>query len=239
MSNAATVVDDLRSVAREDKAAFLPKFFQAFPGGYGQGDRFLGCVVPDQRKIARRYRHLGRDEVRKLLRSPWHEARLTGMLILVAQFEQAHERDEADAEPLVDFYLENLAAANNWDIVDATAHKILGPWLVRHPDRRGVLDGLLGHDSVWFRRVAVIATLAFIREGDFDPTLDFARRLLDDPHELIHKATGWMLREVGKRDAGLLRDFLARHVERMPRTMLRYAIEKLPPAERRRWLAER
>jgi 3-methyladenine DNA glycosylase AlkD len=164
---AKQVLSALREVAREDKAAFLRGFFQAGPGGYGEGDRFLGCVVLDQRKVARQFRDLSRNELVKLFASPWHECRLTGMLILVGQYELAakpknpHRNFECGV--IVEFYLANLDAVNNWDIVDTTAPKILGAWLVDHPDERSILDRLVESDVLWERRVAVLATLSLIR----------------------------------------------------------------------------
>ncbi|MCM2370317.1 DNA alkylation repair protein [Aporhodopirellula aestuarii] len=230
----------LRKVAREDKALFLPKFFQAIPGGYGEGDQFLGCVVPDQRKVAQQFRDLSREELVKLFASPWHECRLTGMLILVGQFELAakpkNPHRDFECREIVEFYLANLNAANNWDIVDSTAPKILGPWLVEHPDERSVLDRLAASDVLWDRRVAIVATYSLIRNDEFDEIMGLAERLLSDGHDLMHKAIGWMLREMGKRDSCQLEKFLKRNSKSMPRTMLRYSIEKLPREDRAKWM---
>lgn len=237
---AKTVLSSLRSVARADKAAFFPGFMQAVPGGYGEGDRFLGCVVPDQRKIARQFRDLPGKELQKLFASPWHECRLTGMLILVDQFERAaklknRNRDE-DCQKIVEFYLANLGAVNNWDIVDSTAPKILGPWLVEKPQQRGVLHRLAGSGVLWERRVAVLATFALIQNDEFSEIIGLAETLMHDEHDLMHKAIGWMLREMGKRDQRKLESFLKKHAKHMPRTMLRYSIEKLPRADRTKWM---
>ncbi len=233
----------LRAVARQDKAEFFPGFFQAAPGGYGEGDRFLGCVVPDQRKIARQFRDLSRDELVKTLASPWHECRLTGMMILVAQFELAakpkNPHRDFECREIADFYLANLDAVNNWDIVDSTAPYILGAWLVENPQERGVLQRLAASDRLWERRVAVVATFALIRNQEFTEIFHLAESLLTDKHDLMHKATGWMLREMGKRDLSELIKFLSMHAHKMPRTMLRYSIEKLPPAERTKWMAKK
>jgi len=238
---AKQVLATLRQVARADKAEFLPGFFQAVPGGYGEGDQFLGCVVPDQRKIARKFRDLSRAEILKLFGSPWHECRLTGMLILVGQYERAakpkNENREAECQEIVEFYLANLAAVNNWDIVDTTAPKILGPWLVEHPAERGLLDRLAGSDVLWERRVAVLATYTLIKNDEFIEIIALAEKLIDDSHDLMHKAIGWMLREMGKRDTSELDAFLTKHGPNMPRTMLRYAIEKLPREERTKWMS--
>ncbi len=233
----------LREVAREDKAAFLPGFMRAVPGGYGEGDRFLGCVVPDQRKIARQFRDLSRVELAKLFGSPWHECRLTGMLILVGQFEDAakpkNPHRDFECREIVDFYMANLHAVNNWDIVDSTAHKILGAWLVDHPDQRRVLDRLAASDVLWERRVAVLATFSLIKNDEFEEIVALAERLMSDGHDLMHKAIGWMLREMGNRDSRQLERFLTKHAHVMPRTMLRYAIEKLSKEQRTKWMGKK
>ncbi|CAD79170.1 DNA alkylation repair protein [Rhodopirellula baltica] len=237
---AKQVLSALREVAREDKAAFLPGFFQAVPGGYGEGDRFLGCVVPDQRKVARQFRDLSRDELVKLFASPWHECRLTGMLILVGQYEQAakpkNPHRDFECREIVDFYLANLAAVNNWDVVDSTAPKILGAWLVENYDERIVLDRLATSEVLWERRVAVLATLSLIKNDEFEEIVELAERLMDDGHDLMNKAIGWMLREMGKRDQSRLEKFLKKHAKTMPRTMLRYSIEKLSRDDRTKWM---
>ncbi len=236
------VVAELKKVARRDKAQFLPKFFQAYPGGYGEGDQFLGVVVPDQRKIARQFRELSRADIAKLLKSPWHECRLTGLLILVHQFERAGkgaagDQGAAERQEIVDFYLSHLTRLNNWDLVDSSAHKILGQYLLKRRGRRKLLDKLARSKNLWEQRVSVIATMPLIHHEEFDDFLRLARKFLGHPHDLMHKAVGWMLREMGKRDISQLRAFLDQHVSEMPRTMLRYAIEKLPQPERKRWLA--
>ncbi|TWU40208.1 DNA alkylation repair enzyme [Novipirellula aureliae] len=237
---AKQVLSALREVAREDKAAFLPGFFQAVPGGYGEGDRFLGCVVPDQRKVARQFRDLSRDDLVKLFASPWHECRLTGMLILVGQYELAakpkNPHRDFECREIVDFYLANLDAVNNWDIVDTTAPKILGAWLVENYDERGVLDRLAASDVLWERRVAVLATFSLIKNDEFEEIIELAERLMSDGHDLMNKAIGWMLREMGKRDQSRLEKFLKKHAKTMPRTMLRYSIEKLSREERTKWM---
>ncbi len=238
-ATAQDVLNALQAFARPDKAEFLPRFFQAHPGGYGEGDQFLGVVVPDQRKVARKFRALGLGEMEKLLASPWHECRLTGLLILVEQYSRAASPKSGSAaqqKQLVSFYLAHTAAANNWDLVDASAHKILGHWLVNNPGERAVLDKLARSNKLWEQRIAVIATLPLSKAGELVYIQKLARQLLDHPHDLMHKAIGWMLREMGKVDVAALRAFLAEHHQQMPRTMLRYAIEKLPPAERKRWM---
>ncbi len=240
LTTAKQVLKELREVAREDKAAFFPGFFQAVPGGYGEGDRFLGCVVPDQRKVARQFCDLSRGELEKLFASPWHECRLTGMLILVGQYEVAarpkNPHRDFECRDIVEFYLANLRAVNNWDIVDSTSPKILGAWLIENLDERSVLDRLAASDVLWERRVAVLATFSLIKNDEFEEITELAERLMHDGHDLMNKAIGWMLREMGKRDSRQLERFLKKHAKVMPRTMLRYSIEKLSREDRTKWM---
>lgn len=223
---------ELRALANPEKAALYPRFFKAGPGEYAEGDRFLGVTVPKQREVARNHRSLALRSVRSLLRDPFHECRLTALLILVLQFERGKG---AEREGIVRFYLEHLDFVNNWDLVDASAHKILGRWLETRD--RSVLYELAASGHLWRQRVAMIATYHFIKRGDFRDALSLAAQLLDHEHDLIHKAVGWMLREVGNRDRAIEEKFLAAHYRRMPRTMLRYAIEKFDPPVRKAYLA--
>ena len=232
--SASVILERLRSLGSPEKAALLARFFKTGPGQYGEGDRFLGVMVPEQRKIAKESRDLPLPEVAKLLASPYHEARLTGFLALTYAFERA---DEGRRREIHEFTLAHRAAMNNWDLVDVIAPTIIGGWLRDRPADRKLLRRFANSPDLWERRIAIVSTLAFIREGDFGDTLAISGTLLGDGHDLIHKAAGWMLREVGKRDLAALREFLESHAERMPRTMLRYAIEKLPEAERKGWLA--
>ncbi len=237
---AALVTANLRKLVRPEKAAFLPKFFQAIPGGYGEGDEFLGVVVPDQRRTAKRFCDLPLSEIQHLLNSPWHECRLTGLFILVDQFERSGKGKLAEAKlrkEIVDFYLGNLPAVNNWDLVDSSAPKILGVWLLDHARERKILNQLAGSEVLWERRIAVLSTMPLIQASQFAEIVRLAQHLIVDRHDLMHKAIGWMLREMGKQDADALTDFLEKHVDRMPRTMLRYAIEKLPEDQRKFWLS--
>lgn len=239
--SARRILDALRDASRADKAEFLPGFFRAVPGGYGEGDCFLGVIVPEQRRIARHFRDLPQRELKKLLASKWHECRLTALFILVLQFEVSTSRRAANperAQDIVDFYLENLQAVNNWDLVDSSAPKILGRWLLYYPAKREVLSRLVHSDVLWERRIAVLATMPLIAAGRFDEILQLAELLLDDRHDLMHKAIGWMLREVGRKDPDVLRRFLGRHSGSMPRTMLRYATGKLSPVERNLWMRQ-
>ncbi len=240
---AKQVLSALREVAREDKAAFLPGFMRAVPGGYGEGDRFLGCVVPDQRNVARQFRDLSHDELVKLFASPWHECRLTGMLILVGQFAEASKPKNPhrnfECREIVEFYLANLDAVNNWDLVDSTAPQILGAWLVENADERSVLNRLVLSEVLWERRIAVLATFPLIKNEEFEEMIEVAERLMDDGHDLLNKAIGWMLREMGKRDQRPLDRFLKKHAKTMPRTMLRYSIERLSREERTKWMGKK
>ncbi|GDY19944.1 hypothetical protein LBMAG56_12890 [Verrucomicrobiota bacterium] len=226
----------LRRFADPTRAAGALRYFKTGPGEYGAGDQFLGVTVPQTRSLLPASDALSESDMLTLLRSEWHEERLLALLILVRRFtKSAH--DDATRAHLVKFYLANTAWINNWDLVDSSAPQILGTWLLTR-DRRS-LYGLAKSKSLWEQRIAIIATQAFIREGQYDDTLALCEHFLPHPHDLIHKACGWMLREVGKRDGAVLRRFLQQHAGRMPRTMLRYAIERLPATERQQYLAPR
>ena len=229
---AADVRERLDALADPVRAAGVRPILGVVPGGYGEGDVVLGMPVPAQRAVARAARDLPLEEVALLLASPVHEHRFVALVILVERYRRAG-REEAAA--LSAFYLHHRAGVDNWDLVDVSAPTLLGGELVEGP--RDLLDTLAGSIDLWDRRIAVVATSALIRRGEFAPTLALCERLLDDPHHLMHKACGWMLREVGKRDEAVLVGWLERHRARMPRTMLRYAIERLDPATRARLMA--
>ena len=223
----------LRQFASPRRAVGVSRFFKTGKGEYGEGDVFLGATVGEQRLIARQFRTLPLAELDSLLTSNIHEERLTALLILVDQFERAGE--ERLRSGIVRLYLERLRYVNNWDLIDSSADPILGGWLVDKD--RSLLDRLAGSAHLWSRRAAIIATFYFIKRGESRDTLRIARALLEDRHDLIHKAVGWMLREVGKRASlPALRKFLTRHARTMPRTTLRYAIERMPAPERARWM---
>jgi 3-methyladenine DNA glycosylase AlkD len=225
----------LRRLADKKKAAVLQRFFKTGPGEYAEGDRFLGVTVPKQRAVAGQFHDLPLAELRKLLRSHVHEARLTALLIMVGQYRRG---DAAYRERLYRTYLGHTRFINNWDLVDSSAEHIVGPHILQRP--RPLLKKLARSPSLWERRIAMLATFHFIKNGEATETLWVARQLLCDGHDLIHKAAGWMLREVGKRvDERLLRRFLDRHAHAMPRTMLRYAVERLPAAAKKDYLARR
>ena len=218
----------LRDFASEERAAVSRRFFKTGPGQYGEGDEFLGVRVPDLRTVVREFRSLTPDELLPLLHSKWHEERLLAVVILTEQYKRS------DRNAIYKLYLANTKFINNWDLVDASAPQIVGAHLFERS--RAPLRKLAKSKSLWERRIAIIATQHFIRNGDFDDTLAIAEMLLGDGEDLIHKATGWMLREVGNRDRARLLAFLDEHVTSMPRTMLRYAIEKFPEELRKRYL---
>jgi 3-methyladenine DNA glycosylase AlkD len=226
----AALKRELAQAAQGNLAGYLA-WFKTGKGDYGEGDRFIGVRVPRQRAIAAKYRHLPLQQIEKLLQSCIHEHRYTGLLILVAQYQGG---DEATRRAIFSFYLDHTGAVNSWDLVDASASAIVGEHLVSRSRR--VLYRLAKSSVLWERRIAMVATAAFIDRGDLGDTFAIAERLLDDRHDLIHKATGWMLREAGKRSRPQLMGFLKRHYPQIPRTALRYAIEHLPQARRKQVL---
>lgn len=235
IQSAHAAVRALKHHASTARKTSNQRFFKTGKGEYGEGDRFLGVTVPDTRKVARVFRNLPLSEVQKLVQSPWHEVRLLGVIIWSLQFDRG---DEKEKNVIVGAYLSSTTWINNWDIVDVSAPRILGVWLRTH-DRK-ILKKLVRSEVLWERRIAIVSTLAFIVEGDASSTLELAPELFSDHEDLMHKATGWMLREVGKRcGEGVLRAFLCEHSLGMPRTMLRYAIERFSPVERARWLSRK
>lgn len=221
----------LAAIASEEKAQILRRFFKTGKGEYGEGDIFIGVTVPQIRSIAiQNADNANFITVANLLDSPVHEHRLCGLLILVEQFRRCRKTHQHQKE-IVDFYILNAHKANNWDLVDLTAPKILGQWLLENPFS-ALLDRLSYSENMWVQRIAIVSTLTQIRVSKFDDTLRLAERYLTHPHPLIHKATGWMLREVGKKSETTLLDFLNKHTHSMSRTTLRYAIERLSPTLR-------
>ncbi|MBT8118375.1 MAG: DNA alkylation repair protein [Gammaproteobacteria bacterium] len=221
----------LLSLADQDIADHSRRFFKTAAGEYGFGDRFLGIRVPAIRQTVKRYADTHLDVTTRLLKSEYHEIRLFALLLLVAQFSKA---DKNRRKKIYDIYLANTRHINNWDLVDSSAHKIVGVYLENND--RSVLYKLSRSDSLWERRIAIIATYHYIREDQFEDTLRISEQLLDDQEDLIHKAVGWMLREVGKRDKPAEIAFLNKHYRAMPRTMLRYAIERFSNEERQNYL---
>lgn len=225
-----TIVSSFMSLRDDEQARHLMRFFRTGKGQYGEGDQFLGVRVPATRSLVKQFRSdLTLSDIPPLLASQWHEIRLTGFLLLIELFNKAlKSKDRATQQQLVDFYLANIERGNNWDLVDLVAPKILGEWLLRNPESKDILYQLAQSDNLWRQRVAIVSTWTLIRARQFDDTFRLAHYFLVHPHDLIHKATGWMLREIGKRGGEKeLIDFLQANEPFMPRTMYRYAIERI------------
>lgn len=229
--SAAELKNTLRKLADPKQAKILSRFFKTGKGEYGEGDKFLGIKVPVSRKIAKQFKVVSLEDIRELLYSPIHEERLISLFILTEQFRKA---DENKKKIIYGFYLKNLKQINNWDLVDLSAEKIIGAYLL-DKDKQ-VLFKLAKSKNLWERRIAIMSTFHFIKNGEFDTTLKVSEFLLNDDHDLIHKAVGWMLREIGKRNLAKEEKFLKQHYKSMPRTMLRYAIEKFPEKRRQAYL---
>ena len=230
---AAFVLSELQSIGSSEKAVHLSRFFKTGPGQYGEGDRFLGVMVPYSRAIAKANKAMPLEEVQLLLESPWHEARLCALLILVYRFKERKITEE-EREQIYSFYIKNARRCNNWDLVDLSCRDIVGEYLV--DKERSILYRLADSENLWEQRIAIVATWAFIRRLDFNDTLALAERLMAHKHDLMHKAVGWMLREVGKKDRETLTNFLEKNATQLPRTTLRYAIEHYPESQRQYFL---
>lgn len=224
---------DLQKFANPEKAKLLQKFFKTGKGEYGEGDILLGVMVPQQRKVAKKYKGLTLNEVQELISSKIHEYRLTALFILVDKYKRS---DQKTKKTIFDFYLKNTNNINNWDLIDLSAPNIIGNYLLDKP--RGILYKLAKSKSLWEKRISILATAAFIRNNEYKDTLEISKILLNDRHDLIHKGIGWMLREVGKRNQAAEEKFLKKHYKNMPRTMLRYAIEKFDDKKRRFYLGK-
>jgi len=222
---------ELQERADEKQAALLQGFFKTGKGEYGEGDIFLGIKVPVQRQVAKKYGGLSLAKIQELLKSKIHEYRLVGLIILSDKYKKAGDGDKAN---IFNFYLKNTKNINNWDLVDLSAPNIIGHFL--SDKKKNILYDLAKSNDLWERRIAIVSTANFIRQEEFEDTLALSEILLEDKHNLIHKAVGWMLREVGKKDKAVLEQFLKQHYKVMPRTMLRYAIEKFPEEKRKRYL---
>ena len=226
---------DLQKLANPTKATILSGFFKTSKGQYGEGDKFIGITVPLQREIAKKYYESASFvDLQKMLESKIHEYRLTSLLILVYKYDKT--KNEKLKKEIYNFYLKNLQYINNWDLVDVTTPNIVGDYLLNNPKEKKILYKLVKSKNLWERRVAILATFRFIKEKQFEDTLAISEILLNDTHDLIHKAVGWMLREMGKRDIKPLIKFLNKYAGTMPRTMLRYAIEKFPEEMRKIYL---
>ena len=232
---ARRAITELRALGKPARVQALQSFYKTAPGEYGEGDVFLGLSVPQSRSIAKAFRAMELSEIEKLLASKFHEVRLCGLIILTNQFKASNE--VKNKREFFNFYVKQLklGRVNSWDLVDVSAPTI-GEYLLEIENPLPTLIKLAKSRSLWERRSAILFTFPFVRAGYFAPTVEISELLLKDDHDLLHKATGWMMREVGKRDPSLLRKFLNEHVLDMPRTMLRYSIEKLPEIERQRWL---
>jgi len=225
------ILEQLQMRHSEEKARILQRFFKTGPGQYGEGDVFLGITVPALRKMAAQYQGIALESVLGLIRHPYHEARLLALLLVIQSFQKS---DPTVKQTIFDAYLAHTRFINNWDLVDLSAPHIVGAYLA--DGNRDILNKLAISKQLWERRIAIVATCHFIREGEFQSTLDISDLLLHDREDLIHKAVGWMLREVGKRDQALLEGWLKSRYQQMPRTMLRYAIEKFTPQKRQGYL---
>jgi 3-methyladenine DNA glycosylase AlkD len=235
---------ELRNISDKNKAQLLQKYFKTGEGEYGEGDKFIGVSVPNCRKIANKYKESNFKDVKKLLSSKIHEQRLTALLILVKKYKKASAKGK---RKIINFYLNNLKYVNNWDLVDLSCHKILGDFIYNNPDRGvkvkgrkyyglNILKILARSNNLWERRISIISTFKFLKHNRYKPTLDITTTLVNDKHDLIHKAVGWSLREVGKRDRKTEEEFLRKYYKTMPRTMLRYAIERFPKSLRQKYL---
>ena len=234
------IILTLKKAANPHKAKHSQRFFKTAQGEYGEGDLFLGITVPQVRNIVKQYKNQVKiEDLAELVLNPYHEVRLSALLLLVELFKGA--KTQAAKKQIVDFYLAHSTYVNSWDLVDLSADKIFGQYLLETKNKPaqqvpGLLINLAKSKMLWERRIAVLSTFAFIRAGEFFPTLELAKILLNDQEDLIHKAVGWLLREVGKRDEKVLINFLDQYTLQMPRTMLRYAIEKLPENKRQFYL---
>ena len=222
-----TITSELQALSNAEKREIFPRFFKAGKGEYGEGDRFLGVTVPNIRAIAKLHKDVSIEEIRKLIQSEWHEVRLCALIIMV---EKSKKKDEALRKELFNLYLSQTKRINNWDLVDLSCRFIIGEYLL--DKSRDILYHLAQSPLLWDNRIAIVSTYAFIRKGQLEDTYALSDLMMQHPHDLMHKAIGWMLREAGKRNPERLYDYVMRHRADMPRTMLRYAIEKFSPKER-------
>lgn len=227
-------IEQLQSLRDDAQSTILQRFFKTGPGQYGEGDEFFGIKVPQIRTIARQHYDETLDTIGQLITHKVHECRLCGLLALVERYRM--DKTDQSRQDIVEFYLNHTSGINNWDLVDLSCPKILGTWISDHPAEVEILYRLSRSNNMWEQRIAVVSTLTLIRIGRYEPTLRLCEQFIGHTHDLIHKATGWMLREVGKRDTDVLQQFLDKHASEMPRTMLRYSIERLNPQIRRHYM---
>lgn len=237
MNDIDTWKQQLRNVARPEKVKILSSFFKTGKGEYGEGDIFIGIPVPDNRSVSRHYHSMPLDQIKAMLLDPIHEFRLAGLLALVEAYKRAKGNQERCRE-IVEFYLANTASCNNWDLVDLSSQYIIGEYMTLTGDD-SIARRLIMSDSIWEQRIAIVSTLAQVRKGRLETALDMAERMTDTQVDLLQKATGWILREVGKKDEAALCSFLDCHAATMPRTMLRYAVERFSPERRKHYLSLR
>ena len=219
------ILEALQFLSTPEKAAFLPYFFKTGKGQYAEGDKFIGVVVPDARKLVKEYwQKASLEDVQEILQSEFHEMRLVALLMLVTKFEKT--KDKSEQKELIDFYLRNTQHVNNWDLVDQSCYKLLGKYCFENhtPD---ILRKFSSSENMWEKRIAVVGTMYYVKRGSYDLTIEFVLNNLKHPHDLMHKANGWLLREIGNKNEEFLVDFLTKYYQEMPRTSLRYAIEKL------------
>ena len=221
---------DLRKYINEEKKEFLPKFFKTGKGEYGEGDKFLGVVMPDITKVAKKYSDLTKEDIIKLLNSPWHEERFCGWLIVLNNFNKSINKDE-----WYKFTLKNLKQLNNWDLVDKIAPNLIGKYL-ENKNSKQILEWSENKSSLWIRRIAILATWPKIRKNEYNLTLKIAKKYINDPEDLIHKATGWMLREIGKRNENALLSFMKKNHKKMPRIMVSYALERIDKKKKQQFM---
>ncbi len=233
MHKADEIKKELKKIADKDKAKQLAGFFKTGKGQYGEGDIFIGITVPDQRKTAKLFIETELSEIEKLLDDPIHECRLTALLLLIGKYSKA---DDSGRKKIAEFYLSKTSRINNWDLVDLSAHQIIGNYYF-DKDRKKLYQ-LAESSSLWEQRIAVVSTYYFIKRNDFKEIITFSEMLINHKHDLIHKATGWMLREAGKMDLSVLKEFLDKHHKKMPRTMLRYSIEKLDESDKLKYMSK-
>ena len=228
-----SIINDLKLVSNNKKATTLSRFFKTGKGEYGEGDQFAGITVPNSRIVAKKYaKTIDYNTIQDLISSEIHEYRLTALLILVEKF--AKDKLDDDREYLIDFYLNNTQYINNWDLVDLSCYKTLGVWLLNRD--KSILFQLANSAILWEQRIAIVTCMHFIRNEQYDTFIYIAEKLLHHPHDLIHKAIGWLLREIGKKNIEVEKAFLKKHYKNMPRTMLRYSIERFPKEERQKYL---
>jgi len=232
--NQANLKKEIKSLSDKKIAESNLRFFKTDKGEYGEGDKFLGLSMAKQRSLAKKYKNLSFAEVKKFLDSKFHEERMIGLLVLVFKYEDKETR-RPEKKKIFDFYIKNKKAANNWDLVDTSAPNIVGCYLKDKKERK-ILYKMVNSKNLWDKRIAVLATYGFIKERDLEDIIKMSSILLQDQNDLIHKAVGWMLREAGKKDIKILEKFLNKHGHQMPRTMLRYAIEKFPERKRQHYL---